>query len=610
MSTFTIEQAIALADAHRKGGQLAEARDIYQRVLAVAPTSATAMFGLATVAMQAGHPESESLLRRAVELDPQSWQAWGNLGAVLQARKRPGEALACYEQSLARHASAEILSNAGVVLSELGRWEEARARLSAALALRDDLPEAHFNFGHILHEMGQIDAAMSAYHKAIALRPTYAEALSNLGSLYNAVGKPDVAIELYHRAIAAKPDAPEPYSNLGNAMQAKNILEETIPLYHKALALRPDYAEAHSNLGVTYTLMGRYEEAAAHYERAIASRPDFAKGHFHLAIASLMMGNFQRGWAEYEWRWRMADFPSPTRPFTEPQWTGGDIPPDCRTILLHGEQGLGDTIQFGRFVPAVVRRGWRVVLEVQPGLTRLFEMSGRGGADVLCERVTPDRGHLPAFDRHLPMASLPLVLGLPDPAGPDFPRHPYLRVSDDLNAQWRRRLEMSAPEAFRVGLVWAGSPSHKSDARRSASLASFAPLARCPATFISLQIGPAADQISDPPAGMNLVNLGPEITDFADTAAIINALDLLICVDTAVAHLAGALGRPCWLMLPSVADWRWMVDRPDTPWYSTLRLFRQTRRGDWNDLLSRVASELDTRIASQSSSALTKEVLA
>jgi tetratricopeptide (TPR) repeat protein len=599
MSSFTIEQAIALADAHREGGRLFEAQEIYQRVLAVAPTSAQAVFGLATVALHTGRPECEALYRRAIELDPGSSHAWGNLGAALQARNRPEEALACYEQSLQRKASAEILSNAGVILSQLGRRDEARLRLEAALAIRNDLPEVHFNYGHILHESGQFELAMVAYHRAIALRPTYGEALSNLGSLYNSAGKPDTAIELYQRAIASNPNAPEPYSNMANAMQTKDILEETIPLYLKAIALRPNYPEAHSNLGVTLTLMGRYGDATAHYERAIAARPDFAKGHFHLAIASLMLGNFARGWAEYEWRWRMPDFPSPPRPFTEPMWTGGEIPPGARTILLHGEQGAGDTIQFGRFVPLAVQRGWRVILEVQPGLTRLFEMSGRMGADVLCERINPGRVHLPPFDRHVPMASLPLVMDRPDPARDDFPTTPYLRVSDELNAQWRQRLEEAAPGAFKIGLVWAGSPTHRSDARRSAPLASFGAMAKAPATFFSLQIGPAAEQMAAPPPGMTLVNLGPEITDFADTAAIINGLDLLICVDTAVAHLAGALGRPCWLALPGVADWRWMIDRQDSPWYPTLRLFRQSRRGDWRELFSRIASELEKHIASQ-----------
>jgi tetratricopeptide (TPR) repeat protein len=593
MSSFTIEQALALADAHRLGGRLAEAQEIYQRVLAVAPGSALAVFGLATVALHTGRGDCEELFRRAIALDPRSSHAWGNFGALLQGMNRLQEALACYDRSLALNPSAEILSNYAVVLSQLGRIEEALERARASLAIRSDLPEPHFNFGHIMHQLGRVDEAMAAYHRAIELRPTYADALCNLGSLYNSAGKPDQAIELYQRAIAAKPGAAEAYSNMANAMQSKDILEETIPLYQKAISLRPDYAEAYSNLGVTLTLMGRYADAVAYYERAIAARPDFAKGHFHLAIGSLMHGDFARGWAEYEWRWRMPDFPSPRRPFTQPTWSGGEVPAGASTILLHGEQGIGDTIQFSRFVPLVGQRGWRVILEVQPGLTRLFEMSGRLGADVLCERVNPDKAHLPPFDRHVPLASLPLVTGRIEPSRSDFPTAPYLRVSDELNAQWRERLESAAGGAFKIGLVWAGSPTHRSDARRSAKLVNLKGLWRDGAKFFSLQKGPAAVQASAPPPGIDLVDLAEQITDFADTAAIINALDLLICVDTAAAHLAGALGRRCWLLLPVASDWRWMLGRTDSPWYPTLRLFRQARRGDWNEVVSRVAVELD-----------------
>jgi tetratricopeptide (TPR) repeat protein len=597
MSSFTIEQAIALADAHRAGGRLPEAREIYQRVLAVAPTSAEAMFGLATVALHAHRPESESLFRRALELNPQSAHAWGNLGAALQGQGRTDEALACYDRSLALRPSAEIQSNVAVVLSALGRLDEALSRAMISLSIRNDLPEPHFNCGHILHQMGRYPEAMAEYQKAIELRPNYAEALTNLGSLYNTGNQPDAAIELYQRAIAINPNAAEPYGNMANAMQAKGIYEETVPLYHKAIALRPDYPEAYSNLGVSMTLMGRYDEAIQHYQRAISVKPDFAKGHFHLAIASLMHEDYARGWAEYEWRWRMPDFPSPPRPFTEPKWTGGEIPPGARTILVHGEQGLGDTIQFSRFVPLVVERGWRVVLEVQPGLTRLFEMSGRLGAELLCERINPERAHLPPFDRHVPMASLPLATDRQVPSRGDFPGPPYLRVTDELTEKWRSRLQSATPDSsasFRVGLAWAGSPSHRSDARRSTTLAAFAPLSRIAATFFSLQKGPAADQARNPPPGLSLVDLTAEISDFADTAAIINSLDLVICVDTAVAHLAGALGRPCWVLVHNVSDWRWGIDRADTPWYSSVRVFRQARRGDWNEVLGRVAGEIQS----------------
>jgi hypothetical protein len=367
---------------------------------------------------------------------------------------------------------------------------------------------------------------------------------------------------------------------LGNALQDKGQLNDGIAAHNRALHLNPNYAEVHNNLGNALGAAGRFEEAVASLRRAIELKPDFAIAHFSLANMLLLQGDFDRGWPEYEWRRSLPGLNR--REFVQPRWDGTAL--NGRTILLHAEQGIGDTIQLIRYVNTASVRGGKIVVECQPELVRLFQTLS--GVDQVVALNQP----LPDFDIHCPMFSLPPILKTNLETIPATV--PYLKADENLCLRWAACM---APFGERnVGIVWAGSPGHKNDRNRSFSLSQLSPFARIPGiTFHSLQKGDAARQASTSPEGMKLIDRSAELSDFAETAALIANLDLVIAADTAAAHLAGALAKPVWVLLPFVPDWRWMLDRPDNPWYPTMRLFRQKSFGDWTEVIERVAQALD-----------------
>jgi Tetratricopeptide repeat/Glycosyltransferase family 9 (heptosyltransferase) len=373
-------------------------------------------------------------------------------------------------------------------------------------------------------------------------------------------------------------NSPESFYNLGNSLADNRQLDEAVTAYRQAIALRPDYLQAVANLGNALTRLGRYHEAIEIYERAIAINPDHPFAHFNMATVLLTLGNFERGWAEHEWRIKAAG--SPTDWHTKfPRWTGDDL--NGRRILLHSEQGRGDTIQFVRYIPLIAQRGGRVVLGCPPELGRLLR--NVSGVKQLIHGAP-----LPQFDVHCPLPSLPLVfqttlLTIPSTV-------PYLTVDPTLSQRWRARL--ADDRRLKVGLAWAGSPTHGNDRNRSIMLMTLSPLLNIPGIrFFSLQVGAAGEPARRLPASV-ITDFTNELTDFADTAALVEHLDLIISVDTAVAHLAGALGKAVWVLLPFVPDWRWMLDRDDSPWYPTMRLFRQARLGDWSVPMQRMTREL------------------
>lgn len=370
----------------------------------------------------------------------------------------------------------------------------------------------------------------------------------------------------------------------GNALSALDRLEEAVVSYECALAMQPQNVEALNNLGSVLHRMGRLQEALAAYERVLEFRPGDAETLFNTSFVRLAMGDYERGWAEYEWRWQA---PGPLRPQYAthegaPFWLGEEDV-SGRTVLVHPEQGIGDSIQMARYVPLLAARGARVVLACYPLLMDLFRSVG--GVAALIETG----GAIPAFDFHVSTMSLPRAFRT---ALATLPAQvPYLRAPAPAAEVWRRRL---VPHAGRpkVGLVWAGNPKHARDRARSIPIEKLAPLlaaTRC--AFFSLQKGPAAERATEQSAGA-LIDYTVELASFGETAALIEALDLVISVDTAVAHLAGALGKPVWILLPTAPDWRWMHGREDSPWYPTARLFRQPASGDWDSVLRRLAREL------------------
>lgn len=464
----------------------------------------------------------------------------------------------------------------GLVAAAAGQIDAALGLIEQAIAALPTLVEAHYNLGRLLHQRGELGRAENAYREAIRLRPDYAEAHDNLGGVLQAQGRLTDALASFRRALDLRPDYPAALSNLGTLLQDLGQVDEAIQAYRRALQLDPAFLQAAHNLGEVLQDAHRVSESIAAYENALSLDPTYADAHSGLAFALLRSGDLQRGWEEYEWRFRRADRPFPPRPVPGPAWDGKD--PAGQTILVTAEQGFGDTIQFARYLPLLANRHAHVIFQCPAALARLC--GTLEGVDEVITVAQP----LPAFDCHVSLLSLPRLFGTSLKTIPaDVP---YLRAPE----VWGHPFESGLP---RIGLVWHANP-HAQQARswRSMPLDTLRPLANIQATFVSLQVEP-------PPADvLRMVDVSATISDFADTAAAIQQLDLVISVDTAVAHLAGALGRPVWTMLPYTADWRWLLDGSDSPWYPTMRLFRQPVWGNWSSVVQEVASELATLVKS------------
>ncbi len=526
---------------------------------------------------------ADIICRRILKRTPEDAAAQHLLGLVVLQRGSTDEAISLISQAVAAQPQeARYRLNLGAVLSAAGRPEEALAVLERMVALRPDYPEAHNNLGTALVNLGRRQDALASYDRAIALRADYDEAFYNRGVALNSLDRNEEAVACYDRAIVLRPDYDVAYYNRGVALQALELHDAAVASYDQAIALRPDYPEALNNRGMALQAVERHAEALADFDQAIALRPDYAQAHFSRSTCFLQSGDLARGWPGYEWRWQTPNLAGSTRRFGQPLWLGAQ-PLVGRTILLHAEQGIGDTLQFCRFTAAVAARGARVVLEVPRPLARL--LAGLAGVTQLVVRGDP----LPAFDLQCPLMSLPLALGTT--LGTIPAAGSYIMADPVDCAAWQQRLAMLP--GIRAGLVWAGAPKMGADRRRSMTLDRFAPLAAVPGvSFVSLQKGEAAAQVLAAPSGLPVHDFTDDLHDFADTAALIAALDLVISVDTAVAHLAGAQGKPVWVLNRSDACWRWLRGREDSPWYSTARLFRQPTPGDWGSVVAGVGTAL------------------
>jgi len=485
-----------------------------------------------------------------------------------------------------RAMSVQEAMTAAMQHHQAGRFRQAEAFYRQVLEQDPANADALHQLGTLAYQEGRHQIAIDLLSRAIGLRPNFARAYYNLGVVLERTGRLDEAIAAYRKATQFQADYAGAYYNLGCVLERKGQLDDAVAAYRMAIQLKPDYAAAHNNLSNGLRRKGRLDEALAACERAIQSQPDFALAHCNKALMLLLKGEYLKGWAEYEWRWRRKGLSEPDSDFSQPAWTGSD--PSGRTILLHPEQGFGDTIQFVRYAPLLARRGARVIVECQPELKSLLQTL-EGVAQVLSSAE-----RRPAFDVHVPMLGLPLAFGTTVETIPA--NVSYLRPDPALVKQWRTRLAprstLHAPR-LKVGLAWAGNPQNPADRDRSLPLSALAPLAEVEGVaFYSLQKGERAAQAKSPPPGMTLVDLAADIKDFADTAALMAHMDLIITVETAVAHLAGALARPVWALLPFVPAWRWLLEREDSPWYPTMRLFRQPAPGDWNSVVQRVAHQL------------------
>lgn len=549
--TSLLTQGLTL---HRRG-DLAAAETLYRRVLMDAPGHADALHLLGVALAQRGQADAAiTLIQAAIAAAPTDANMHANLGRACKAAGRTEDALAAFDQ---------------------------------ALALGSKDPGVHSDRGNVLLDLDRAALALDAFDRALALRADYAEAFGNRGNALRALNRHTEALDSLDRAIALKPDFADAHSNRGNVLQDLDRHADAVDSYDRALALQPDHLDALVNRGVALRALGRQAAALASYERALAVRPDHVTARTNRSLCLLQTGDFANGWVEHEWRLRMPAFAPTAGRFRDPPWRGS-ASLKGKTILLHAEQGFGDTLQFCRYVPLVAARGARVVLEVGRPLRRL--LTTLDGAAQVISGDDPT----PGCDVHCPLLSLPLAFGttlntIPPPAP--------LRPDREQMAHWQQHLA-SLP-GRRVGLVWEGSSLKRhpegraADRRRSITLSHFAPLGTIPgSSFVSLQTGTAAAQTAAPPSGLAVHDFTTELTDFADTAAVIMALDLVITVDTAVAHLAGTLGKPVWILIQFDADWRWLLNRTDSPWYPSARLFRQSSFGDWNGVITEVAAAL------------------
>jgi tetratricopeptide (TPR) repeat protein len=545
--------------------------------------------GLA-LAAQGRRDEALACYRQALGLRPGSAAACTDLGVALGQLGQADEAVVAFRQALRLDPSyAKAHHNLGVALAQQGRQDEAVAALREALRLKPDYAEACYNLGIALAQLGRRDEAIACYREAVRLRPDYPDALNNLGLALTETGRSGEAAVLLRQAVRLRPDLAEGHNNLGLALAELGHFDEAVGAYEQALRLRPGYADAHGNLGNTRMCQGLLEEAVACHGMALLLQADSAMAHWNRALAWLTQGDYARGWPEYEWRWKRKHVAP--RPFRQPAWDGSAL--EGRTLLIYMEQGLGDMIQFVRYAPLAKARGGAVLVECPPELLSLF--STCPGID----RLVAEGQDLPPFDVQAPLLSLPALLGTTLATVPaDVP---YLSPPPERVERWRQRLEGLA--GFKIGICWQGNPRHKWDRHRSFPLARIAPLAEVPGVqLVSLQKGAGAEQVTA--AAFPVMDFGDELDGtggaFLDTAALIRNLDLVISTDTAVAHAAGALGAPVWLALSTVVDWRWLRGRDDTPWYPTMRLFRQERQDEWGPVFQRMATELGRLVAQRS----------
>lgn len=607
-------------------GRLPDAERACQRILTAVPRHFGATYFLGIIALQRGQLETaDAHLQLALEINPNVVSAHRDRGVALGQLGRSDEALACFDKAIALKPDyAEVFGHRGNVLQQLGRFEEAVANYDKAIAGRRDFAAAHYNRGLALSHLERFEEALKSFDNAIALKPDYAaayirrgtvlqelkrnedalasferaielrpddpEALFNRGIVFQDLARPAEAIASYDRAIALKPDFAEAFNNRGNALKDLQRFEEALISFDRAIAASADFPEAFYNRGVALFELKRPDEALASYERAIVLKPDYAEALFSRGLCKLAMG-LAEGWNDFEHRWQVKNYPAIPAATDAALWTGEDL--RVRSILVCAEQGLGDIILFSRYLLQLAETGANVAFLVPDNLRGI--LSGLpGGIRLLSSVGRDDR-----FDFRCALMSLPyrLAANLTDIPLPI----PYLAVDPQRSLSWGQRL---GPQGFKVGIAWQGALWHGGAAivGRSIPLPEFRPLSQIPGVrLISLQKNHGVEQLAALPAGMNVETLGENFDAgpdaFADTAAVMQHLDLIVTCDTSIAHLAGALGRPAWIALKHVPEWRWMLDGSASPWYPSVRLFRQPARGDWSAVFRDIASQLRAVLA-------------
>lgn len=606
---------------HHQARRFAQARDCYWQALAAEPRNPDLLNLLGAVSINLeDRAAAERYLNEAIALDPNHAAAYDNRGVLRVQLGRVAAAIEDFEQATrlapdninSQRNLAKALSKAGraateplaaiarlkpndpqarfelaAALAACGRTAEAISEYQQVLRLNPNSAETYVNLSQLHSGSGNFAEAARCARKALELKPAFAEAYLNLGSALAKRGESSAAIAALHEAQRLKPELPEIYNNLGIALADEQRFEEAIGQYGRAIAIRAGNADALYNRGIAQLKSGDPGAAIQDFDQAIAVKPDYAEAHHNRAAALLLSERWVEGFAEYEWRFRSRDFPPLALRW--PVWQGEPLE-GCLLVLV-AEQGLGDTLQFVRFASAFAAQGARVILECPTALHPILSRT----ADI--SRLVAPKDAPPDADFCLPLLSAPHRLGLT--LDTVRPQPPYIFAAPERAQSWRERL--AGDGSPKIGIVWQGNARCPGDAQRSIALRHFAALAKLPGVrLISLQKGPGSEQLAGfLPAGA-IVEFGDELDReggaFMDTAAIMKNVDLVITSDTAAAHLAGALGVDVWVALQRVPDWRWLLDRADSPWYPTMRLFRQQRHSDWQGVFETIASELARRV--------------
>lgn len=642
-----LQQALTL---HQQG-QFAQAKALYEQIITAEPQNPDALHLLGVLAFQTGHLEKALVLinqaisiipeqpcfysnrglvfqglkqwdaaisshTQAITLKPDYAEAYCNRGLALQGLNRLEEAITNYNQAINFNPQyveaythrglafynlnqmeaavssynqaitlsqnpAKLLSIRGVALQALGQIEAAITDFNIAITLEPDFAEAYSNRGIALQELNQLNAALTSHNQAIALNPDSTKFYSNRGATFQALQQMDAAINDFNRAIDLDPNSAEAYSNRGTVFQALNQPDAAIASHNQAITIRPDYAEAYCNRGSAFHALNQLDAAIASYDQAIALAPNHAEAHANKSMALLLSGDFFHGWPLYEWRWKNKKNRLIERHFSQPLWLGEE-PLNGKKILLYAEQGLGDTLQFCRYAKLVANLGAKVILEVHPSLFNLLEHLD--GVSELVKLGDP----LPHYDYHCPLLSLPLAFKTDIRSIP----HATLQLQNKANklAYWAEKL--GSKTSARVGLVWSGSATHVNDHNRSIILSELVRHLPANLQYVSLQ-KEVREVDHDALKGSNILYFGDELHDFVDTAAICEQVDVVVSVDTSVAHLSASLGRPTWLLLPFSPDWRWLLNRDDSPWYPSMKLYRQESIGNWESVLAKLHRDLN-----------------
>ena len=579
-------------DEHeRRCENLNKTEQLYQQQLESDPDNSDVLHCLGVIAYQKGQYDvAVELISKAIDKSRFVPQFHNTLGIAFEALGKFDEAIIAYQQAVSLKPDyAEAYHNMAVALQSQGQYAAAVERCKQAVMIKPNYAQVYNTMAFSLEKQHLYDGAVENYRQALLLDPNFVEAYNHLGVVLNEQGRSAEAVVNFKHALQHDPDYAEAYNNLGIALKEQEQFSEAIASFEKALQLDPNLVEAYYNLGNSLRDEGRCAEAINNYKKAIRLKPDYAQANWNLSLALLLNGNYPEGWKGYKWR-RNADLKILTDYHCtgKPRWDGSSF--KSKRLLVHYEQGLGDNIQFVRYLPMVKAHGGTVIFETLKPLINLLQ--GFPGIDELVEYI-PNRKLSLEYDVYTSLLDMPNIFETTVETIPS--EVPYIYADSSKAQYWRNKI--SGPE-LKVGIIWAGSPEHGNDRYRSCSLNNFASLAEIEGVQLyGLQKGLAARQVDEFAETIPVTNISKHFNDFTDTAAAIDNLDLVISVDTSVLHLSGAMGKPTWALLPYAPEWRWMLNRQDSPWYPTMRLFRQSNWSDWDSVFQSVVEELKIMVS-------------